>query len=431
VRFLLVSKEGDGLGIARRLVDEGHDVVATIKDHRVKGDYDGLINKIPKLDLSIPKETIIFFDSSGGGKTAERLRGQGYSVAFGSVFADQLELDRATALGLMEEAGIQVPPSQHFTDWPSGIQHAEAHQGRLCFKSDNNKITSYVSSGPEDMVEFLRTQEKNGKPADFELQEFVKGLEISTELWFDGYDYARPLNHTFEKKQLMNDDIGPSSGCAGNVVWACMEEQCRVCEEGIKRMVPILRHHQYVGMIDLNSIVNEEGVWGLEFTPRTGYDAFPALLDMLTDELGDLIARYARGDRSPKFPIREKGFGAGIRVTIPPYPFVDVDAPKGIAIRNLVRADRAHSYFYNVFLDDEGQLRSSGAFGAIAVFTSFGDDIFSSIAKCEEIAKRVDLKDRQYRTDLGSVFEKQYREFKDAIQIRPPQDVQPSLSLVG
>jgi len=418
-RFLLISGDGDGLGIALRLKEEGHDVTVQVKNKKAKGDYQNLLRRVEKMDDALTPDTVVVFDSTGGGKTADRLRGQGQPVVGASRFADQLELDRSLALGLMQEAGIQVPASQHFFDWASGIQYAEARSERLCFKSDNNKLTSYVSSSPADLSEFLRTQEKAGEAADYELQDVVEGLEISTEGWFDGVTFARPFNHTFEKKQLMNDDVGPSSGCAGNVVWACQHEYCPIVEEGLKRFEPLLAYHGYTGMIDLNTIVNEQGVWALEFTPRFGFDAFPAMMEALTEGVGDLLTKYARGERVTDFPMKKEGFAGGLRVTIPPYPFHDVEAPRGVAIRELVRADRSHSYFYNVFLDEEGQLRTSGAFGAIVVFSSFGADIHKAMSACCDMAARVELKDKQYRTDLGMMFKRahnQYEHISDAMR---------------
>jgi phosphoribosylamine--glycine ligase len=185
---------------------------------------------------------------------------------------------------------------------------------------------------------------------------------------------------------------------------------CAIVENGLKKFAPILRHHGYRGMIDLNAIVNDEGVWGLEWTPRTGYDAFPTLMEMLTEGVGSIIAKYARGERVAKFPMRETGFGGGVRVTIPPYPS-DFPAPEGVPIRELIRADRAHSFFYNVLLDDEGVLRSSGAFGAIATFTGFGDDIYRAMEGPLEIAKRLELQNKQFRTDLAGVFQGYYDKY--------------------
>jgi len=397
-----------------RLKEDGHAVSVHIRNKKARGDYDGLLNKADNFENRLTPDTVVIFDSCGGGKTAERLRAQGHSVFGSSMFADQLELDRELALGLMSEAGILVPPSQHFASWSDGIAYVHDRPERYVFKADKNKLTSYVASSPEDMMEFLRRQETEGETAQFELQDFVKGLEISTEGWFDGVSFARPFNHTFEKKKLMNDDIGPSSGCVGNIVEAC--PMCRIIEEGILRFEGILRYHGYVGCIDLNTICNDDGVWGLEWTPRLGYDAFPALMEMLTVPLADVITRYARGGSGGDFPMNTTGFGAALRVSIPPYPCEDVDAPREVAIRGLVRADRPHSYFYNVYLDGDGQLRSSGAWGAIAAFTGFGETIPDAMGRCMEAAKRAEIREKQYRTDLIGEFVEAHAKYKNYIK---------------
>lgn len=422
MRWMMISSDGDGCGIARRLVDEGGDVTVYIKNKKAVRDYDGLLRKTDKIITS--PDMLYLFDANPGGKTADRLKAQGFPVLGSSVFAQQLEMDRHLALDLMKDAGIQTPPSQHFMDYDEGIQYTEAKGERLCYKSDNNKQNSYVSSCAEDMVEFLRSQKKEGEKADFELQDFVKGLEISSEIWMDGYDMSPPPNHTFEKKQLMNDDLGPSSGCTGNVCWACTETYCKICEAGIKKFIPMLRHHGYRGPIDLNTIVNDQGVWGLEFTSRFGFDSFPALMEAFTEPISDTLVKFCRGERVEKFPIRDKGFASALRVSGPPYPSDEFEAPAGIPIRELVRADRQHVYLYNVLMDPEGQLRSSGAFGAICVTTAFGDSISEAMGKSLEIANRMEFRNKQYRTDLGMVFEQSYAKFREILKTPepPPKD---------
>lgn len=212
----------------------------------------------------------------------------------------------------------------------------------------------------------------------------------------------------------MNDGLGPSGGCAGNVVWTTKETN-HVIEEGIARMAPILRDNEYVGPIDLNSVVNGQGVWGLEFTPRFGYDALPSLLELVSGNLGEVISAMAKREAPTELPLENKWAG-GLRISIPPYPSERFHSDEGIPIRGLTREDRGHLYFFDVKLDDKTRLVSTHAYGAVVTVTGTGDSISEAMAGPLEIAKRAKIPQKQYRTDLTGVFIKNYNEFDELIR---------------
>jgi phosphoribosylamine--glycine ligase len=413
-KFLLISGGGDGLGLALRLRMEGNDVAVWIREGRAKSNYDGLLAKPKKWDEFLDASTIVIFDSSGGGRTADRLRARGHFVFAGSTFADQLELDRSVALDFMSQAGIKTPESRTFRSWEKAKAYVKEHDHRLVFKASGdtgNYLGSYVSYDTQDLIEmldhFAEVTAGKGKP-EFILQDFVEGTEVSTEGWFNGREFMTPWNHTLERKQLMNDGLGPSGGCAGNLVWI-EKDTNHVIEQGIARMASILRDHEYVGPIDLNSVVNEDGVWGLEFTPRFGYDALPALLELVEGGIGGTIAAMARGEFPTALPLANRK-AAGLRVSIPPYPSEHFHPDEGIPVRGLTREDRDHLYFFDVKLDDKNRLVSTSAFGAVVTVTGNGDGIVDAFSGPMEIAKRAKIPQKQYRTDLVNVFTKSWCE---------------------
>jgi phosphoribosylamine--glycine ligase len=421
-KYLLISGGGDGLGLALRLRLENQDnqVAVWIREGRAKDNYTGLLSKPEKWSDFLDGETIVLFDSSGGGRTADRLRARGHFVFAGSTFADQLELDRPLALDFMQQAGIKTPESKTFRSWEKAKEYVKGHDNRLVFKASGdtgNHLGSYVSYDSGDLIEmldyFASVTAGKGKP-EFILQDFVEGTEISTEGWFNGREFMSPWNHTLERKQLMNDGLGPSGGCAGNVVWI-EKEVNHVIEEGISRMAPILAEHQYIGPIDLNSVVNDEGVWGLEFTPRFGYDALPALLELVDGEIGPTIASMAKGEFPTSVPLVNRK-ASGLRISIPPYPSEHFHPDEGIPIRGLTRDDRSHLYFYDVMLDDSNHLVSTRAFGAIVTITGIGDGIVDSFDGPMEIAKRAKIPQKQYRTDLATVFTKEWCKFDKLVR---------------
>jgi phosphoribosylamine---glycine ligase len=427
-KYLMISQGGDGLGLALRLRLENQDnqVAVWIREGRAKQNYTGLLAKPDRWGDVLDADTVVLFDSSGGGRTADRLRARGHHVFAGSSFADQLELDRPLALDFMSQAGIKTPESKTFHSWDKAKEYVRGHDARLVFKASGdtgNFLGSYVSYDSGDLVEmldyFAGVTAGQGKP-EFILQDFVEGVEVSTEGWFNGREFMTPWNHTLERKQLMNDGLGPSGGCAGNIVWP-ERELNHVIEEGIARMAPILAEHDYIGPIDLNSVVNDEGVWGLEFTPRFGYDALPALLELVDGQIGPIITSMARLEYPTVLPLVNKR-AAGLRISIPPYPSEQHHPDEGIPIRGLTREDRSHLYFYDVMLDPANHLVSTSAFGAVVTATGSGDGIVDAFDGPMEIARRAKIPQKQYRTDLAGVFVREWAKF-DKLVRKEPVDV--------
>lgn len=347
-----MSSRGDGLGLALRIKGEGHDISVTIRDDRAKRNYDGLLRKVDKFDKAITKETVLIFDAPGFGKMAERLRGQGYAVLGASMLADQLASDEAFAYGIMEDAGIRV--------------------------SENAPANSMGTLG-----------------------------------WFDGFNFLQPYVHSFDRYRLMNDDLGPEMDCAGALTFACPHDTCRVCQDGLAKLVPILRHHGYSGLISMDTAVVDGVTVGVRIYPCFEYDVFPALMEMFTEPLGDTLAAYARGERGKDFPVKREGYGAALRVSIPPYSDM-LDAPEGLPITGLTRSDRQHSYFYDVRLSEDATLETSGGRGSIAAFTGFADTLPLAVQLPLEIAGRVEVLNKSFRTDLPMVFMGCMAEFERA-----------------
>lgn len=421
---MFLSETGDGLGLALRLKDLGHTVGVKIGERRARTNYDGLLFK--PLDWQrdfLTKDTVVVFDSSGGGKTGDRLRQQGYAVLVGSTFADQLELDRDVAFEYMEQVGIKLPHYVPFYDWQAAKDFVRANDQKWVFKASgeltkDHRISSYCACDGEDMLRMLEYFESvaTHRP-DFMLQEFVEGVAISTEGWFNGEAFMRPFNHTVERKQVQNDNLGPSGGCAGNLVWTWTRGSNHIIEEGIARLAPVLQEFGYVGPIDLNTIVNDAGVWALELTPRLGFDAFPALLELIEGDPGtELIAPIARGEH-PKDMRLKSGYGSALRLNVPPYPWEESLHLGGLPIRGFDPADRKHLFFYDVMLDERARLVTAPTFGKVVTITGWGQDPRSSLESPYRLAEAAKVPAKSYRTDLRQVLGQDVYRFERQVQL--------------
>ena len=413
--FFIISEGGDGLGLAVRLKEEGHKVAIQIKDSRLEERGENLVDK----DILQAFNPIIIADCTGSGYLLDTYRDGGSFTFGGSSIADRLESDRSFASQTFREAGIQEPDSMSFKSWEEGESFAQEHgDTRLVFKPEgkwSGNLPSYVSKDLEDLLGYMKTAKSiigEAEP-EFVLQEFIEGTCISSEAWYAKDHFVLPCNHTLERKQFLCGDLGPSGGCTGNIVWACQDYDCPLCRS-LSRLSGFLAEHEYNGCIDINSVVDKEGnIYALEFTPRYGYDAFPTLLYALYDgDFGSFLEACAKGRGPYTMPLRS-GFGAGIRISTPPWPSEDFKSKANIPIRGL-RGDSFESFYpYEVSKREDG-LATSGGVGIIGVALGYDSSIEGAFEGAYKVADKIQLQDKQYRTDLADVFKSDMRKLTRA-----------------
>lgn len=413
-KFLILSESGAGCGLALRLRAEGHEAKIKIFDH----DYEGLGTGIVDCACEYAMGETVVGDCVGFGHVLEEFRDAGVRIFGGGVFADRLEADRLFSEEVFEKAGIKTPVSYRANGWDDAerkISKVSELSEKVVLKPEgglSGVVPSFVASDAEEAEEVLERfrQKAGGAGAEITIQEYIKGVALSTEGWFNGSEWVEGMfNHTIERKQFLCGDLGPSTGCTGNLVWACDSDD-PVVKQTLLKLTDKMREHRYVGAIDVNSVVNKKGVYALEFTPRFGYDAFPTLLTSLCDfNFGSFIDDLARGD-TPSVELAP-GFAAGIRIGIPPWPSERVPGEPGIKIRGFEEDDKAWFYPYEVQIVDD-ELQSSKGFGVLGVVNGLGQSISGAFARAYAIASKLKVADLQYRNDLNKVC------FADFLELR-------------
>ena len=412
MKFLLFSQSGEGAQILKRIELEGNEVGLYIKDKLYSSVFDGLLPKVEPDDF-VDKDTVILFDMSGNGKIADSFRRKGLLVFGASEYADKLEHDRQFGFDAMQEAGIKIPGYKEFQDFKTGLEYVRGSNKRLVFKPSGSmpcKLT-YVSKDANELFAYMQfvEQQFGSHIKSFILQDFIEGVVVSSEFFSNGKRFMWPPNHTVEVKKSMNDDLGPSTGCSGNITWTC-EESSKVIDAGVRLIESQCQAEQFTGNIDLNAVVNESGVYGLEWTPRFGYDATPTLLTLLTTDFGEFFHGLASGQLS-EVSFNKKDAG-GVRVTIPPYPAEPQEGTdpeklspsSGVPIQGY-EENCDSLYFYEVKMDKDQLVHSQGT-GVIALALGIGDTPEECLEKPYKILEDLVVPDKQYRTDLSKVLSK-------------------------
>ena len=166
------------------------------------------------------------------------------------------------------------------------------------------------------MLEDYKRAWSNQIPS-FQLQQRILGVEVATGAFFNGREFVYPICVNFEHKKLFPGDIGPSTGEMGTAMF--WSEPNKIFNQTLRKMEPALAREGYVGYIDVNCIVNANGVYPLEFTARFGYPTISIQQEGLLTPMGELLAgacgRLAlAGARTHRIPGRRTRRRAAVSV---------------------------------------------------------------------------------------------------------------------
>ena len=416
MRILLVSAKADGAWFVWLLKHEGHDVDWTCKSEIDRGTLKGLI---PDPLTRVPSPSnydLVVFDSSGMGHAADAARKQTPTIG-GSVFADRLEHDRVFGLQAMEEAKIKVPKWEAFATRAEGLAFLKKNNKRYVLKpiGEAPSDATYVSKSAEDMIHFIEVR-LDSKVKSFVLQEFVEGVEISTEAWWTGDEWLA-LNHTLEEKKFMAGGIGPNTGCAGNVVWMPAKPN-PLFQQGLEKIGPQLKAAGFVGMVDLNTIATEGDIYGLEWTPRFGYEGTCNLVRLLPIPFGEFLFDVAVG-KKPLLAEPKHKFAATVRLSVPPYPSAEFSKRRvKVPIQGL-DCDKLDTFVLYDAMKEGDDLVTSGTYNAIGSPIGCGPAICGAFDEVMTAIKRLDVPNLQYRDDVKECVEKRYAQLREWGWLRP------------
>jgi phosphoribosylamine--glycine ligase len=334
----------------------------------------------------------------------DALRRDGFHVIGGSAYGDRLENDRAYAQRVLADLGLPICRVWEFEQRSAALRFLQENPARYVLKFNGlASIDNYVGrlADGRDVAAFLARLPPREESASFILMEHVEGVEMGVGAYFDGRRFLAPACLDWEHKRFFPGDLGELTGEMGTVV--TYDRTGSFFERTLRLMEGRLREHGYCGYVNLNTIVNQDGIWPLEFTCRFGYPGF-AILDPLQQTSWAELFRGMIAHSLPSFATRP-GFSVGIVLTTPPFPYPrpQVSEPVGLPVLfdgELDAEERRHLHYGEVGLED-GNLVTSGIYGWTMVVTGVGDTIAAAQARANRLADRVLVPNVRYRRDIG------------------------------
>lgn len=369
-------------------------------------------------------EGAIVFERAVDGALQRELREAGYHVIGGSPLGTRLEGDRPFGQRVAAEAmDVRVAAMHRFDgagSFERAIRFVRERGGRWVLKMNGAGFASFRNYVGEledgsDVAAALEVQGarwRYDESADFVLMEHVAGVEVGVGAYFDGERFLFPACLDWEHKRFFNGDLGELTGEMGTLVTYRGAE--RLFERTLGRLTSLLRDDGYVGYINLNTVVNDAGVWPLEFTARFGYPGF-AILDALHtagDGWGEILARMVARRGDPAFRTAP-GYAVGVVLTVPPFPYNTEHSAFGGGAPITLRADttddeRDGLHFAEVALEETAagphRLVTSDGIGYVMVATGAGARAEDAQRAAYALASRVVIPNLRYRTDIGSRF---------------------------
>ncbi|WP_420137711.1 hypothetical protein [Sphingomonas sp.] len=414
MRFLGVTETCDLSALYVRLREEGHDVRVAICEPLATGTLAGMVDQVDDWREELAwiraagRDGIILFESvsEGFGALQDELRRDGFQVVGGSAFGDRLENDRAFAQRLLADLGFSTARSWEFTDAAAADAFLLAHPARYVLKfsgADHGADDTYVgqSADGRDVRAMLAAKRESRDGVRFILMDHVEGVEMGVGAYFDGSRFLRPACLDWEHKRFFAGDMGELTGEMGTV--ATYDRTGLMFDRTLAKLEPVLWGRGHIGYINLNLIVNDAGIWPLEFTCRFGYPGFAVLEPLQAISWGALLRSMVDGSGA-SFPHRP-GFCVGIVMTTPPFPYSrhQVAAPIGLPILldpTFDATDQRHLHPGEVGLA-AGQWVTSGLYGWTLVVTAVADTIAAAKAEAYARAGRIVVPQARYRLDIG------------------------------
>lgn len=418
LKFLFIGDWALSNDLAWQVQREGHQAKIFIKDADCRDIGDGITPKSEAWEQDVPWADVIVFEDTGYGRHQDRLRKEGRLVVGGSELGDRLEDDRDFGQQTLRDLGVSTLPFKDFVDFAEAKAWIKENPGRYVLKPNGSaadfKGLAYVSKRRDssDLLEMMVNLEskwpKNLKPT-FQLQKFVQGVEVAVGAFFNGKEFVLPLCINFEHKKFMNGSIGPNTGEMGTSMYWEYDPHNKLFEATLAKVGPRLREDNYVGYVDINCIVNENGAWPLEFTCRFGYPLTQILTDGFRVPMGHFFEQLAKGEVS-QVRVGSR-FSLGVVVAVPPFPFQSKPEydrySKDLPIFGVSKDRIDHVRLGEMKWDAEhGRFLTANSSGYTLIVSGHGDTLEEAKRRAyavlgEKVSGGVYVPNMMYRTDIG------------------------------
>lgn len=442
LKFIVISTFGELLDLAIQLEKvEGYKTSFCVLDNDYEKIGDGIVTKEKNWHQCIGQEYIFVIDGCENADLQDWLREIGEFVVGTNKIMAEYENNRQLGQKLFKEAGFQQPMSKNFTNIDEAIKFVKENSKDKYILKQNADLPKSVNHKSHfddniDMIFHLEELKKGWSETsigkfDCDLMTCVDGLEVAVSAFFNGHDFLKNkqgkivgfINH--EQKKAVDGNLGSTTGEMGTLFNGVDEDDILFSEIILRpEIIKKLRESDYRGVFDLNCIVTEEGIVGLEPTSRFGVPATSyEFIGGLNSDTGKLLASMAMGLDEP-IDI-EMGWGIVQVIVSLPFP-IEADMEEtatslgeklwiigknGKPIKDFTSEQMKNIHLENFKKDNNDNYVVASKSGYLLTVTGQGKNIKDAREKMlEYIKENIYISDFWYRQDLGKNIEEFYED---------------------
>jgi len=434
MRWVFISDVGDLLPIAKEFQDDFQQEVLVVYyknklcwKQRVYKNIVPIVPILPPLNKFDRKDTVFVFESALNDKLAGELQQRGYLVIGSTTGMRNFETQRWKTIELVRKLSIPVPFTIHIQNLEQLPIILDQVKNKKCVIKEEGAgavENTIICENGEEAYEVAKEKIQEGiLNLPIVVQEFISGVEISTEAWFSHGRFIPPLNSTFEEKRFLAGDLGCNVGCMSSVVFNWKNTfLCRPYRQIFQHFIPVMKNFDYTGPIDFNCIVSEKDhkAYFLEITPRFGYNAIYAWKHLLNEPLINVFFRLLSGTLQ-ELPVFYDKFSFALRITTYPYPANTLQVEENNEIKNVVenlplefpeQILKKNFYLLDVRRRNK-KYELAGYDGIVGELVEIGNTIQEAVSKVFAYVKFIKVSNIQYRNDSGQSAIKRYEKLKE------------------
>ena len=430
--------------LALRIKNEGHDIAVALKEENIDV-LKGTLRRIPyekRLEYAKSCDLVIYDDKSDGEPSL--LRSQGISVIGGGKKTDEIELDRVKANKLAEASGMLVPKIHPVKDLKEAKKFLEETGGKWVLKQmgklDAIKGLNAVAKmdNSEDVIcviDNLLDKWPAGLKQEFILQEKIEGHEFACGSYWNGSEFQKDSDgdevceENWEHKSLFSGNMGEATGEQYTVMHYVKAKNSKLFQESVDKFRPLLRKIDFRGDFDVNCIVNEKGVYFLEFTPRMGVPATSAQIAIQNTDWMDFLKAMADGQQVENYQYNP-GYCIVSWLYTKPFPAMNSKKVQAMAdkifagkkddasisesmsyklsdsygipvlFKEKLSPEELDNLHFDAVMMDKGQLKISNPDGYILTVTGMSNTVDEAAEKVECLLKKIVVPKGFYRNDF-------------------------------